>query len=114
MLYIHDEEARLLYAVPLVPRVSELKTRRKQNRGWQVSTELHISRPDNFIIKKTRQWRFPVRQVLHDKYMSPDTRDDAIRYFEMNHYPKGKQITAQEYDRIKQEYDASCRRNGEQ
>ena len=109
MEYYHDEEKRVVYAVPDEPQVS-VKTERLGGRSYQVHVVIDITRADNYL--EDGRWKYPLRDYRSDIYPSPrDREEDVVEYFKLHHYPKGEEITEEIYRQLRKQYEATAQSN---
>lgn len=89
MRYYHDKEAKVVSCAPEVPKTVSTKA-----GGWKVSAQIdrYKYRRENDAWVAEPDHRHPI-----EPYPSTDDEEKAIRFFRMNHYPSGEQISADEY-----------------
>ncbi len=103
MTYIHNEAEEMLYALPDEPTIEPKQNRYGDTKAWKVSVEVIISTPNNQL--KKGRWLIPTQDTLKDEYPLSTKKKDIIRNFRKKHYPAGRNVTALDYQSIKEAYD---------
>lgn len=106
--YFHDSHNKRVYRMPSAPEVVERKDRRGKRTGWVVWAEIDVTRADNVMSSRTRQWTYPTTEVPRQEFSSADTRAFAVEYFFKHHTPQGEKIDEETYERLRQEYEAEA------
>ena len=108
--YYHDVERETVYAMDLPPQVREEKKKLKRT-GWFVSATITITRADNFVLPRSQQWKYPVRDYPYQSFDAHYTQEDVIDYFLAHHEPKCQEIDCATYERLHAEYEARAKMN---
>ncbi len=103
MIYIHDIEAEMLYAVPDEPTITTKTNRRDVAKAYKVTVDIQVSTPHNTF--KKNQWRIPLTQSINDEYPLSKKQSNFISLFKRNYYPQGDIISKKEYLSLKDKYD---------
>lgn len=104
--YFHDPKNRKVYSVPLEPHVQETTNPRgRRVIGWNVSALVDVSRADNFL--ENGRWKFTRTEHWQQSFENIGNRyttDIVIQYFFNNHLAGCEEITQEEYESLKVEY----------
>ncbi len=100
--YLHDQDARTVFRVPMEPQVNQ-QMRRGKPVGWHVSMEFSITRGDNFM--EGSQWKYPTSAYPVQHLDAHYTREQAVSYFRMHHEPRGSEISEGEYKLLHEKYE---------
>ena len=107
--YYHDAARQTVIAMPAEPTVYEKKDRHGRCAEWVVQSEQRITRADNVRIPNSHRWRHAVRLPLQEVYDAMrDSRKKAVEFFEHAHLPNLPEIGADEYERLRQEYQSQA------
>jgi hypothetical protein len=113
MPYYHDKEKRMVAFAPDEPDVFLTKGRKGGAGTWSVSVRIQITRADNYTDPRTGRWAFNVMELPHDEYdESRDTKEKAITWFKMNHYPNMPEVSRDEYEKHRGLYQAMAEKTG--
>lgn len=110
MPYFHDEKNRTVYAVPSEPMAHSRKVGGK-HVGWTVWVTIEVTSADNYMATPN-QWAKATSPVYTEHYDHRDNKDQAVGWFRSQHMlPSGREVTHEEYERLKAEYLAEARQN---
>ena len=94
---------------PVIREQTERRTGRRT--GWHVSAEIEITRADNVLLKPQNRWKYSTLDCPDQDFDAHYSRDGVARYFDLHHAPRFRKIGAEEYQRLRNEYDAEARNN---
>jgi hypothetical protein len=112
MPFYHDPESRTVAYMPDHPQVYYKKGKNRQSGLWIVSTTIEYTIADNFILPETGQWRHPIFSSRQEQYLDcRDSKEDALRYFRMNHSPSMPVVDQVTFLHYRQLYSDIANRN---
>lgn len=116
--YFHKPETRELWAIPEAPELierMETVTKRRKNpkrTGWTAYAEIVHIRADNWIRPDTNQWHYAHTRTRRENFDAHYQADDVRSYFNnRNWFVPGEEISRDEFDRLRAEYEALAERN---
>lgn len=100
-IYIHDQSKQTVYAGPDQPTVQRI------SGHFDVSAEFKVTHGNNIYRANKDQWDLPLVFSPRERYIHPtDTSESVARHFKNQHYPKGVQISKDEYERLQKVYQS--------
>jgi hypothetical protein len=103
--YIHSQDERRVFKVPLQPQVTG-----DNKRGFTLSMSFSDIRAENRMLP-TGQWEFAVRPYVSQSFDPRYTKEEAIDWFMNRHRPKGRAISEQEFALYEAEYQQRAEQN---
>ncbi len=104
--HLHDKAARTVYRFPAEPHVTD-EEKRGKHVGWRVTMECTITRADNWL--EHGRWKYATSAYPVHHLDGHYTREQAVSYFRMHHEPRGEEVSVEEYERLRAEYEAEAK-----
>ena len=95
MLYYYDNDLSVVYAVPKQPQIMKIGESTSSLGMWKVWVTIEVDRVGAEGKPIDNQCE------IVEYHVSKDTRDEAIRNYKRNYYPKCLEINSDKYYQLK-------------